>query len=245
MPRICASTITSSAVVGSSAISRLGSSTSASAIMIRWRIPPENSCGYCLKRVGGIPILAERLERALAHLVLVELGLVRAQRLEEVALDRVQRVEPGHRLLEDQPELRAAQLAQLVGVEADEVAARVAAPRRRRRALGQQAEDRRARASTCRSPTRRRGRAVSPRVDLEARRRRPRAPGRRRVPYQTRRSRTSRTGACSLTVHLVARSPPWRPAASAGRRRQLDGSSSGISGGVDRPLADQRVERCR
>ena len=25
-----------------------GRSTSASAIMIRWRMPPENSCGYCL-----------------------------------------------------------------------------------------------------------------------------------------------------------------------------------------------------
>ena len=65
MPRIWASTITSSAVVGSSAISRLGSSTSASAIMIRWRIPPENSCGYCLKRVGGIPIFASVSSAAL------------------------------------------------------------------------------------------------------------------------------------------------------------------------------------
>ena len=42
-----------------------GSSTSASAIMIRWRIPPENSCGYCLKRVGGIPIFARVSSAAL------------------------------------------------------------------------------------------------------------------------------------------------------------------------------------
>ena len=37
--------VTSSAVVGSSAISTLGDSDSAIAIMARWRIPPENSCG--------------------------------------------------------------------------------------------------------------------------------------------------------------------------------------------------------
>ena len=33
------------AVVGSSAISRRGSLISAMAIIVRWRIPPENSCG--------------------------------------------------------------------------------------------------------------------------------------------------------------------------------------------------------
>ena len=54
--RICASTITSSEVVGSSATSSFGRRTSASAIMIRCRIPPENSCGYWRKRVGGMPI---------------------------------------------------------------------------------------------------------------------------------------------------------------------------------------------
>ncbi|CAM5262016.1 hypothetical protein SHIRM173S_10446 [Streptomyces hirsutus] len=43
--RICAWTVTSRAVVGSSAISRSGSQISAMAIMARWRIPPENWCG--------------------------------------------------------------------------------------------------------------------------------------------------------------------------------------------------------
>ena len=43
--RICACTVTSSAVVGSSAISRRGSLASAIAIIARWRMPPENSCG--------------------------------------------------------------------------------------------------------------------------------------------------------------------------------------------------------
>ena len=43
--RICACTVTSSAVVGSSAISSCGSHESAIAIIARWRMPPENWCG--------------------------------------------------------------------------------------------------------------------------------------------------------------------------------------------------------
>ena len=43
--RICAWIVTSSAVVGSSAISTDGLHDSASAIITRWRMPPENSCG--------------------------------------------------------------------------------------------------------------------------------------------------------------------------------------------------------
>ena len=43
--RIWAWTVTSSAVVGSSAIKRSGSLASAMAIMTRWRWPPDNWCG--------------------------------------------------------------------------------------------------------------------------------------------------------------------------------------------------------
>ena len=43
--RIWACVVTSSAVVGSSAISRSGLLTSAIAIITRWRMPPENWCG--------------------------------------------------------------------------------------------------------------------------------------------------------------------------------------------------------
>ena len=43
--RICACVVTSSAVVGSSAISRSGLLISAIAIITRWRMPPENWCG--------------------------------------------------------------------------------------------------------------------------------------------------------------------------------------------------------
>ena len=41
--KICAWMVTSSAVVGSSAIRISGSQASAMAIMTRWRMPPENS----------------------------------------------------------------------------------------------------------------------------------------------------------------------------------------------------------
>ena len=47
---IWACTMTSRAVVGSSASSTFGSQASASAIAARWRMPPENSCGYLRTR---------------------------------------------------------------------------------------------------------------------------------------------------------------------------------------------------
>ncbi len=43
--RICFWMVTSSAVVGSSAISSLGSQASAIAIIARWRMPPDSWCG--------------------------------------------------------------------------------------------------------------------------------------------------------------------------------------------------------
>ena len=55
--RICFWIVTSSAVVGSSAISSLGSQASAMAIITRCRMPPENWCGYSLIRslARGMP----------------------------------------------------------------------------------------------------------------------------------------------------------------------------------------------
>ena len=44
----CAWIVTSSAVVGSSAISSDGELAIDIAIIARCRMPPENSCGYCL-----------------------------------------------------------------------------------------------------------------------------------------------------------------------------------------------------
>ena len=55
--------VTSSAVVGSSASSSRGSDSSAVAIMTRWSMPPDSSCGYCRSRVSRVvdPDLLEPL----------------------------------------------------------------------------------------------------------------------------------------------------------------------------------------
>ena len=51
--RICAWMVTSNAVVGSSAISRRGLQARAIAIITRWRMPPDNWCGYSRTRRPG------------------------------------------------------------------------------------------------------------------------------------------------------------------------------------------------
>src|SRR5215207_4981780 len=51
--RIWAWTVTSSAVVGSSATRISGSAASAIAIITRWRMPPLNWCGYASSRLAG------------------------------------------------------------------------------------------------------------------------------------------------------------------------------------------------
>ncbi len=50
---VATSSVASSAVVGSSAISRAGSIISAMAIAMRCFMPPENSCGNCASRLSG------------------------------------------------------------------------------------------------------------------------------------------------------------------------------------------------
>ena len=52
--RICAWTVTSSAVVGSSAMSRAGRQASAMAIITRWRMPPDSSCGQAAAARRGV-----------------------------------------------------------------------------------------------------------------------------------------------------------------------------------------------
>ena len=54
---ICAWTVTSRAVVGSSAMIRSGSFISAIAIITRWRMPPDSWCGYSPARFSafGMP----------------------------------------------------------------------------------------------------------------------------------------------------------------------------------------------
>ena len=54
--KIWACTVTSSAVVGSSAIRMSGRQASAMAIITRWRMPPESWCGYSSTRRSGAAI---------------------------------------------------------------------------------------------------------------------------------------------------------------------------------------------
>ena len=212
-----------------------GASTSASAIMIRWRMPPENSCGYCLKRVGGIPIPPASRASACASRPWPGRGswVCRVSRKWSSIVH--QRIEAGHRLLEDQPEVGAAQRrAGRFGRRPTRSRPSIAHLAGDRGALGQQAEDARGRASTCRSPTRRPGRASRP------------ARGRSETPS------TARTGSPRGAVPDAqvaddedrlaharassARACRRRPAPRALSR----GGSSGPGG--SRPLADQRVE---
>ena len=51
--RICAWMVTSSAVVGSSAISSFGSLARAAAIITRWRCPPDSWCGKAASRASA------------------------------------------------------------------------------------------------------------------------------------------------------------------------------------------------
>ena len=92
---------------------------------------------------------AERLERALLDLRVPQVALVRLQRLPEVVLDPHQRVEPRHRLLEDEADLRAPEPPYLPLAEPDEVAALVADLAGARGPSRQEADDA---AAECRLP---------------------------------------------------------------------------------------------
>ena len=105
--------MTSSAVVGSSAIRSRGFKTSAIAIMIRCRWPPESWCGYdAIMRSGsGSCTSRDDLQDARTPKGGRELG-VRRQHFVDLVAAGHDRIERGHRLLEDHRHSRAAQLAQ-------------------------------------------------------------------------------------------------------------------------------------
>src|SRR6266700_3383289 len=63
MSRICACTVTSSAVVASSAIRSFGRQATPMAIITRWRMPPEQFDDLTFHREDGI----ERAHRILEH----------------------------------------------------------------------------------------------------------------------------------------------------------------------------------
>ena len=131
--RIWAWIVTSSAVVGSSAISSFGSQASAMAIMTRWRKSARQLVGviaHAFARPGHADHV-ERLDRARHRRRLGDVAMD-ADRLGDLAADRHRRVQRGHRVLEDHPDLVAADLADLLVADRTEVAAVQSDLRRRR-----------------------------------------------------------------------------------------------------------------
>ena len=62
--RICDCTVTSRAVVGSSANSSVGPHARAMAIITRWRMPPDSSCGYWSSRRAASGMRTSRSRRS-------------------------------------------------------------------------------------------------------------------------------------------------------------------------------------
>ena len=102
--------VTSSAVVGSSAMSSRGRIASAIAMTARWRMPPEYSWGYARADPGRVGQLdaGQQLE-APASLRIRAGHAVRGHRLRDLVADAHERVERGHRVLVDHREPIAAQ----------------------------------------------------------------------------------------------------------------------------------------
>ena len=117
--RIWVCVVTSSAVVGSSAISRVGWHDSAIAIMARWRRPPLSWLESWSTRCSGEDTPTRRsisiaFARASRRLDL----LVEHDRLDDLAAHGVHGAERGHRLLEDEGDLRPADGPHLGAVRA-------------------------------------------------------------------------------------------------------------------------------
>ena len=115
--RICAWMVTSSAVVGSSAIRIAGRQISAMAIMARWRRPPESSNGKKLTACSGAGKSdpAQHLDGPSSRRCGVD-AMMKHQRLADLVADRVQGRQRAHRLLEDDRNPPAANVAALCAV---------------------------------------------------------------------------------------------------------------------------------
>ena len=121
--RICAWIVTSSAVVGSSAISSSGLVDSAIAIITRWRMPPESWCGYALaRRLASAMPTCPSISIARSHAPLAVDLPVELDRLRDLVAHRVDRVERRHGLLEDHRDGVAADVAHLVVGQLQQVA---------------------------------------------------------------------------------------------------------------------------
>ena len=80
---------------------RSGPTESARAMPMRWRWPPENSCGYFCSAADGSPTEARQLAQPGVGVGLVRVEAVRPHALDQQRLDGLARVEARHRVLED------------------------------------------------------------------------------------------------------------------------------------------------
>ena len=94
--------VTSSAVVGSSAISRRGLHAIAMAIITRWFMPPDSWCGKSPRRLAaaGMPTCSSSSMERCARRLAVH-PQMQPQRLRQLEADGEARVQAGGRLLED------------------------------------------------------------------------------------------------------------------------------------------------
>ncbi len=104
--------MTSSAVVGSSPMTIAGSQARAIAIIARWRIPPDSSCGYACAALARDADELEQLAGPLAG-GLGRLAEPLLERLGDLVADATDRVERVHRALEHDADLAPAVAPQL------------------------------------------------------------------------------------------------------------------------------------
>jgi len=122
--RTCACTVTSSAMVGSSAMISFGLPAIAAAITARWRMPPENWCGYCTARLSGSAMSAARSgATARAGALAGRSRPCATPPLGDLAADREQRVQRHGGVLEHQADVLPAHPPQRGGRGADDLPA--------------------------------------------------------------------------------------------------------------------------
>ena len=128
----CACTVTSSAVVGSSAMSNFGWHATAIAIATRWRMPPLNSCGKAARRSRRIGDADQSASRSAAR---SQRGgrpdrLMRPDHVGQLPADGERRIERGQRVLEDHRDVAPAHHAMSRSAERQQRSALQAGPRR-------------------------------------------------------------------------------------------------------------------
>ncbi len=91
------------------------------AMTARWRMPPENWCGYCRARPAGSAMsTSRRSSTARAPRLARREAAMRDLALDDLAADRQHRVQRRRRVLEDEADILAAQVPQALGHRADD-----------------------------------------------------------------------------------------------------------------------------